>query len=134
MTKVIVFGTFDILHPGHLDFFKQAKKFAQKLIVVVARDVNVKKIKHKKPLNNEKDRLKLVSELNVVDNSVLGNLNNPYKIIQKVKPDVICLGYDQKIFTDNLSNNFPKIKIVRLKAYKRNINKSSKFKNLICWI
>ena len=41
----MVFGTFDILHQGHLDFFKQARKLVANpfLVVSVARDVNVKK-------------------------------------------------------------------------------------------
>lgn len=41
--KVMVFGTFAVLHPGRLYFFNQAKKHGDKLIAVVARDVNVKK-------------------------------------------------------------------------------------------
>ena len=45
MKKVMVFGTFDGLHEGHLDFFRQAREYGDYLIVAVARDVNVKKIK-----------------------------------------------------------------------------------------
>ena len=46
--KIMAFGTFDILHAGHLNFFKQARKLSKYpfLIVSVARDVNVKKIKN----------------------------------------------------------------------------------------
>ena len=40
--KVICFGTFDILHLGHVNFFKQAKSLGDELVVVIARDVNVK--------------------------------------------------------------------------------------------
>ena len=47
MKKVIVFGTFDILHQGHLDFFRQAKQYGDYLIVAVAHDENVKKSRPK---------------------------------------------------------------------------------------
>ena len=56
--KVMVFGTFDILHPGHLNFFKQAREFGNFLIAVIARDKTVLKIKGRLPKNNEKKRLK----------------------------------------------------------------------------
>ena len=44
MKSVLVFGAFDGLHPGHLDFFLQAKKFGDHLIVSVGTDKNVEKI------------------------------------------------------------------------------------------
>ena len=59
--KIMVFGTFDGLHKGHLDFFRQAKNFIKNsyLIVSIARDKNVKKIKGDMPLLREKERAKL---------------------------------------------------------------------------
>lgn len=61
----MVFGTFDILHKGHLDFFKQARRLAKNpfVIVSVARDINVKKIKGQKPQNNEKIRVRNLREI-----------------------------------------------------------------------
>lgn len=128
MKYVMVFGTFDILHPGHLNFFKQAKKYGQKLIVVIARDNTVKKIKHRLPVNSQKDRQKLVSELKIVDQAVLGDSVNPMKVIKKFKPVAVCLGYDQKAFVKELKSTFPDLKIVRLKSYKSKFYKSSKLK------
>jgi len=131
----LVFGTFDILHLGHLNFFKQAKKFGDILIVVVARNATVKKVKGKLPKNNEKKRLKLVKNTEIVDQALLGLEGNKYKIIKKIKPDVICLGYDQSVFIDNLQNELDKqnlkTKIHRMKPYKENKYKSSKLKNII---
>lgn len=67
--RIMVFGTFDILHKGHINFFKQARKLAKKpyLIVSVARDINVKKIKGHKTINNEKYRLLKISKQRQVD-------------------------------------------------------------------
>jgi len=60
--KVLVFGTFDILHKGHLNFFKQAREHGDYLIAVVARDRTVKEIKGKPPIESEKERLKNVAK------------------------------------------------------------------------
>ena len=119
--KVMVFGTFDKLHKGHLNFFEQAKKYG-KLVVVVARDKTVLEVKGRKPRNNEKKRLKKVRKY--VDKAVLGMIKDKYKVIKKEKPDIICLGYDQKSFIKGLKKF--KVKVVRLKSYKANKYKSSK--------
>ncbi len=128
--KAMVFGTFDILHPGHLNFFKQVKKCGDYLIAVVARDRTVLEVKGKLPRNNEKIRLNNVKKIKLVDQAVLGNIKNKYAKIKKLKPAVICLGYDQKIFTEGLKNKIKdfglKTKIIILKPYKPEIYKSSK--------
>ena len=46
MKKVMCSGTFDGLHPGHFNFFKQAKSKGDYLTVIVARDENVEKIRN----------------------------------------------------------------------------------------
>lgn len=132
MKKALVFGTFDILHPGHVDFLKQAKKHGDSLIVVVARDSTVKKVKGKKPKYSEKKRLAKIKKLKIVDDAFLGNKKGKYSIIEKIMPDVVCLGYDQNSFTKNLRQELKKrkikAKIVRLKPYKAHKYKSSKLR------
>lgn len=128
MKKVMVFGTFDVLHPGHLNLFKQAKRYGGKLIVVVSRDQVAHKVKGHSPTNKEKDRLALVTALRVVDQTVLGHLFDRLHRIKQIKPDVVCLGYDQIAFVSEMKKAFPKLKVVRLKSYKPRIYKSSKFK------
>ncbi len=122
MKKVLVFGTFDGIHEGHLDFFKQAKKYGDYLIAVVGRDETIKKIKHRCPEYSEKERLRAVQNMTLVNEARMGYKGNPYRIILKIKPEVICLGYDQNSFTKNLRNEIKKLrlktKVRRLKAYK----------------
>ncbi|MAF13315.1 MAG: FAD synthase [Parcubacteria group bacterium] len=130
MKQVMVFGTFDFIHPGHLNFFKQAKKYGDKLTVVVARDTTAKKIKKKLPMNSEKDRQQLVAELKIVNQAVLGDKVDQMKVVRRLKPNVVCLGYDQKAFVNLLESDFPQIKLVRLKAYKSRFYKSSQLKKL----
>lgn len=123
-----MFGVFDLLHPGHLSFLQQAKRLGDFLIVSVARDVNVNKIKSRKPAQNEQQRLKHVSRLAFVDKAVLGGRVNPWPHIKKEKPDIIALGYDQKSYV--AINQLQKIaRVVRLKAYKPRTYKSSYLRN-----
>lgn len=130
MKKVLVFGTFDGLHEGHKDFFRQAKKQGDYLVVVVGRESTIIKTKNRPPKYSENERLKAVQESGLADEVRLGNEgNNPYKIIEEIKPNIICLGYDQMHFTDKLAEKVKemglKIDIVRLKSYMPEIYKSS---------
>lgn len=130
-TKILVFGTFDVLHKGHLHFFKQARKLSANpyLIVSVARDVNVKKIKGRKPLSSEKQRLAIINKNRLVNKAVLGATIDYLGHIVSLKPDILALGYDQTAYTQNLKNRLKKIglrvKVARLKPYHPKIYKSS---------
>jgi len=120
MKKVMVFGTFNILHPGHLSLFKQAKKLGEVLYVVVACNETVAGLKNYIP-NDEKERMNRIKSVKMADYVLLGDLNDKFKAIKEIKPDVIGLGYDQTFFIDDLKhftaqNDF-KIEIVRLKAF-----------------
>lgn len=130
MKKVMIFGTFDRLHKGHLYFFRQARKYGDYLIAVIARDVTVEKVKKKLPRENENIRLKNVKKNKNINDAVLGSTGDKYDVIRKHKPRVICLGYDQTFFTENISKEFPKIKIYRIGAYKPKIYKSSLLENV----
>ena len=61
--KVLIFGSFDLLHPGHISLFKDAKKLGDHLTVVVARNSTIQKVKGHKPKYDENDRLEHVKEL-----------------------------------------------------------------------
>ena len=133
-TRVMVFGTFDGLHKGHLNFFKQAKNFTENsfLIVSIARDKNVIKIKGKKTRLSEQERLALVKKCSLVDKAILAGKNKYLPHILKENPDIIALGYDQKAYVRELKNDLKtmfngagkRIKIIRLKPFKENIYKN----------
>lgn len=130
MKKVMVFGAFDLLHEGHLDFFRQARQYGDFLVVVIGRNVNVMRIKGAFPKFEEHERLAAVQASGLADVVTLGHLEDPYRIIREENPDVICLGYDQNSYDANLRKEFPNIQIVRLKAYKPEIYKSSKLSKI----
>ena len=137
--RVMVFGAFDGLHPGHLDFFKQAKKYGDFLIVSVGTDKNVAAIKGKKPLFNQQERLVLTASVRLVDKAVLGAERDFYRQIKLYKPDVICLGYDQWATEDDVRIELDRVglkktKVVRLKPYKVSKAKSTIVKkNSVDW-
>ncbi|MEM4311612.1 MAG: adenylyltransferase/cytidyltransferase family protein [Nitrososphaerales archaeon] len=93
---ILAGGVFDIIHPGHIYTLNHAKNLGDILIVSVARDSTVRKMKGREPLHNEKERLKLVSSLKMVDLALLGSEKDIFETVIKVKPDVIVLGYDQR--------------------------------------
>lgn len=132
MKKIMVFGTFDILHLGHLDFFAQAKRNSDYLIAIIARDYYVQKAKGAKPKNDEKKRLSTVRKSNVVNKAILGSkTHNFYRTIRTYKPQKIALGYDQKPTLNQLKKDLRKhrlsnIEIIRLKPHNPNKYKSSK--------
>jgi len=124
MNKVIAFGSFDPLHKGHIYYLKQAKKLGDELIVIVTSDKKIEAIKHRRPKQNQKQRLRKLRGLQLADKIVLGESAGKYKLIDKIKPDIIALGYDQKIPVP-LKNEIKKYKIVRLKPFKPEVYKSS---------
>lgn len=124
------FGAFDGVHPGHLNFLKQAKKHGDFLIVSVGTDKNVEAIKGKRPLFSQKDRLKLIESLRIVDRAILGVEKDFYSAIKKEAPDVICLGYDQWASENDVRKGLDQIglkrtKIIRLKPFLQNSAKST---------
>lgn len=126
---VMCFGTFDGLHPGHEDYFRQAREHADRLVVVIARDTTVIDVKGDFPASNEQDRLIAVQNHNLVDEALLGYLEDKYRIIEEIQPDIICLGYDQEAFTDTLDVELTRrglaTSIVRAEAYFPDTFKSS---------
>src|SRR3989344_2214223 len=128
MKTVLVFVTFDTIHPGHISFFQQARRYGDRVVVGIARDQTAKKVKGHPPLNREIDRKNMVSAIRLVDQAFLGSHTDRMYLIRKVKPAVVCLGYDQQAFVDQLRAVFPKLKIVRLKSYRPQIYKSSKLR------
>lgn len=126
MKKVMVFGTFDIVHPGHHHFLKEAKEYGDHLIVVVARDINVNKLKKHQPVYSEDERLEAVQKLGIADKVILGSETDPFTRIKEEKPHVIALGYDQKFYIDELEDNIDDdVIIVRLSPHYPDIYKSS---------
>ena len=129
MKKVMCFGTFDILHPGHGYYLRQAKDLGDYLAVVVALDETVMEVKGRLPRHSQNERVNNLEKLGIADKVILGNRGDKLKVVEDEKPDVLCFGYDQKSFTENarekLQQRDLKVEVVRLKAYHPDKYKSS---------
>ena len=97
--RVVATGVFDILHSGHAHFLNAAKENGDELVVIIANDDTVRKMKGE-PILSAEMRAEVVSHLKPVNSTVIGRTGNMLDIIvEEIKPDVIALGYDQRLFT-----------------------------------
>lgn len=107
--KVLVGGVFNVIHPGHIYFLKEAKKHGDFLIVVIATD----KTAGKKAIFPAEIRKKMIESLDFVDKVVIGSDTDKMAVVRKEKPDVIILGYDQDMKIEDI----PVKRIRKLKGF-----------------
>ncbi len=93
---VFIGGGFEIIHTGHIYTIEHAKALGDVLVVVVARDSTLRRGKRREPVASEAERVRLLSSLRQVDAVILGVEGDIYETLEKVKPDVVALGYDQR--------------------------------------
>ena len=100
MTTVLAAGVFDLLHYGHIRYLEEAKKLGgdqSRLVVIVARDETVRRLKGSDPIIPEDQRRAVIEALKVVDEALLGFEDLDLdRVIQQVKPDIVVVGHDQK--------------------------------------
>jgi cytidyltransferase-like protein len=133
MARIMVFGTFDMIHQGHENFFRQARALGEEphLIVSVARDSAAARHRGFSPRHHESERLAQVAAHELVDEAVLGDEIGYTAHILAAKPDIIALGYDQAgEYVDNLERDLTNAgwagKVVRLQAFEPETYKTSK--------
>lgn len=133
-TSVAIFGTFDLMHPGHISLINYAGSMGD-VNVVLTTDKMVEHYKHKKPLHsfdNRKKRLMKIKGVSAVYPS--DELSNSYAVLHKIRPSVVLLGYDQvkmkKAIGDKLRDMGLSSKIVVAKSYRHLIYKSTKLGKL----
>jgi cytidyltransferase-like protein len=115
---VFIGGGFELIHYGHVHTISKAKRLGDVLVVSVARDSTIRKRKGREPLISEGDRVRLLSSLREVDAAILGVEGDIYVTLQKVKPDIVALGYDQYHMEDEVrreaNKRGMKLRVVRL--------------------
>ncbi len=129
----MVFGTFDMIHLGHEDFFKQARALGPDplLIVSIARDSAAARTRGTSPRHHESERLAMIAAHPLVDKAVIGDELGYIKHIVDEAPDIIALGYDQAgEYVDHLEDDLRtaglSTKVVRLKPHRPEVYKTSK--------
>ncbi len=92
--RVVVAGTFDLLHPGHIHLLREAWKRGR-VYVIVARDETVERMKGRPPVVPEEQRLAVVSAVRYVAEARLGDRKDYLKPLEEIRPQIILLGPDQ---------------------------------------
>jgi rfaE bifunctional protein nucleotidyltransferase chain/domain len=95
--KKVVFtnGVFDLLHLGHVTYLQDARKQGDLLVVGLNSDASVRRIKGPlKPLLPLEERAEMLLALSCVDYATFFEEENPYNVIQILKPDVLVKGGD----------------------------------------
>ena len=117
---VLAGGVFDIIHPGHIYTLNAAKALGDVLVVVVATDITSEKMKKRKPLHTQEQRQELVNSLSMVDLCLVGQEDDIFKTVDRVRPQIIALGYDQihqeKFITDGCKKIELDAKVARLQS------------------
>ena len=98
MTTVMVNGTFDVLHPGHVALLNTARSYGDWLVVAIDTDRRVKELKgEQRPINNQIDRRIMLSALKAVDIvEFFDSTEDLVKLMERYKPDVYVKGSDWK--------------------------------------
>ncbi|MFA9392685.1 MAG: adenylyltransferase/cytidyltransferase family protein [Prolixibacteraceae bacterium] len=94
--KVMVSGCFDLLHSGHIKFFKTASEYGN-LYVFIGKDQNILDLKGKAPYYSEKERLYLVNSIKYVFSAKIASGNGMLDFIEdmkNLKPDIFIVNQD----------------------------------------
>lgn len=123
MKKVLIFGTFDRIHAGHMYVFEQAQKRGD-VFVVIARDKTVQAVKKRQSEYTELQRKEAVEKLLPNATVLLGDAEDYLAPIREISPDLILLGYDQNMPPGIQQEDLPCI-IERLDAFEPEKYKST---------
>ena len=121
--KILLFGTFDHFHPGHQFVLDEAVKRGE-VFVVIARDRNVEKIKNLTPSHNELERMKAVQLAVPTATVVLGDPTDFMAPVRAIQPDLILLGYDQRM-PPGITEDQLGAPVERLPSFDPHLHKSS---------
>jgi len=129
-----------LVHYGHVYFLQEAKKAGgenARLVVIVARDKTVEKLKGKPPVLPEEQRRAIVEALKPVDEAILGHEEfDIAKILHEIRPSIVAVGYDQAEIEDEvraiLSKEGLDVRVVRVgKFLTSDLDSSSKIRRKI---
>ncbi len=130
--KVLAGGVFSIVHSGHVFFLKKAREFGDYLIVVIANDKTARRTKQYRVLG-QRARKQNIEKLGIADKVVIGDAKDFMRVVRREKPDIIVLGYDQKMSEKELkkmlSDSKIECKITRIKESLKGYKTSKIIKN-----
>jgi rfaE bifunctional protein nucleotidyltransferase chain/domain len=95
--KRLVFtnGCFDLLHPGHVHYLREARSLGDALVVALNSDRSVRVLKGEgRPILNEQERAEVIAALEVVTYVIIFDEETPRELIGALLPDVLVKGGD----------------------------------------
>jgi len=94
-TVVFTNGVFDLLHPGHVRYLREARRLGDALIVAINSDRSVRAIKGPaRPITPEAERAEALIGLTSVDAVTIFDEETPHAVVQAIQPDVLVKGAD----------------------------------------
>ncbi len=120
---VLIFGTFDDLHPGHHSYIEQALALGD-VTAIVARDANVERIKGRLPLHDEQKRMEAIKKNFPQVRVVPGDEKDFLSAIRREEPDILFFGYDQRLPPGITEKDLP-CPVKRAEPFEPHIHKSS---------
>ncbi len=121
----MAFGTFDLFHPGHAYYLREAAKLWDELIVIVARDARVLTMKLRSPIHTELTRLDNVVHAFPEAMVLLGDEKDMMEPLRIYAPDIIALWYDQFFPEERVRSVLPNVWVVRIDGFMTDVHKSS---------
>lgn len=136
--RVLIAGTFDLIHAGHVYLISKAAKLGD-VYVVVATDRNRELFSGERPIIPQEQRLEVIKSIKNVKEARLGrNDNDTLKTVEEINPHIILLGPDQRYSIDILKKGLKEkglnhIEVKRLEKYydKYELHSSSLIKHKI---
>lgn len=124
-------GCFDVLHFGHVDYLRKARKCGDCLVVGLNTDRSVRALKGEgRPVNHQRDRAEVLSELACVDAVTFFGEATPLGLIKRVRPDVLVKGADytkNKIvgadFVESYGGRVRRVPLVKGRSSSRTLEK-----------
>lgn len=96
MRKVFVSGCYDMLHSGHVAFFKEASRYGD-LYVGIGSDKTIEELKHRKTVYSEKERLYMVKAIRYVKDACINTGSGMMDFVEsvdRIRPDVFVVNSD----------------------------------------
>lgn len=92
---VLIGGVYDVIHYGHIEFLRAAKKLGNHMVLALESDAFVEKNKQRRPIHSQRQRAEILSHINLIDAIVLLPLMEGYadyvKLVEAIKPHVIAV-------------------------------------------
>lgn len=124
----VLAGCFDIIHPGYIYMFEEAKYNCDKLITLLQTDPTIDRPEKNKPILSLNERIKILESIKYIDEIVIyGTEKELYELLKKIKPDVRFLGDDY--IGKEINGGDLNIKIIYIN--RKHGWSSTKFKQLI---